>query len=51
MNLEVFVDGRYSGQSTSDLRKEALNKFITDAVTATRLLAEDPFRSLPDPKY
>lgn len=51
LNLEVFVDGRYSGQSTSDLRKEALYKFITDAVAATRLLAEDPFRSLPDPRY
>ena len=51
LNLEVFVDGRYSGQTTSDLRKEALKKFITDAVATTRLLAEDPFRSLPDPKY
>jgi PmbA protein len=51
LNLEVFVDGRYSAMSTSDLRKDALKDFIGRAVAQTRLLAEDPFRSLPDPKY
>jgi PmbA protein len=50
-SLEVFVNGRYSRMSTSDLRKSALKEFITRAVAQTRLLAEDPFRSLPDPKY
>jgi PmbA protein len=49
--VEIFVNGRYSGQSTSDLRPAALDAFITQAVAATKLLAEDPFRSLPDPKY
>ncbi|MCU0644532.1 MAG: TldD/PmbA family protein [bacterium] len=49
--IEVFVNGRYSGQSTSDLRHDALNNFISNAVATTRLLAEDPFRTLPDPKY
>ncbi len=49
--VEVFVNGRYSGQSTSDLRKESLQSFISNAVAATKLLAEDPFRTLPDPKY
>ncbi len=51
LNIELFVDGRYSAQSTSDLRKDALKEFIKNAVTMTRLLAEDPYRSLPDPKY
>jgi PmbA protein len=49
--LEVFVNGRYSSMSTSDLRKPALKEFISRAVAQTKLLAEDPFRSLPDPKY
>jgi PmbA protein len=51
LNVDIFVDGRYSSQSTSDLRKDALKKFISDAVAMTRLLAEDPIRTLPDPKY
>jgi PmbA protein len=45
------VNGRYSGQSTSDLRKAALQSFIHNTVATTKLLAEDPYRSLPDPKY
>ena len=49
--IEVFANGRYSGQSTSDLRKDALKDFIANAIATTKLLAEDPFRTLPDPKY
>jgi PmbA protein len=49
--IEVFVNNRYSGQNTSDLRKGALKNFIHNAVATTRLLAEDPYRTLPDPKY
>ncbi len=49
--IEVFVNQRYSGQSTSDLRQEALKSFIHNAVATTRLLAEDAYRTLPDPKY
>ncbi len=49
--IQVFVNGRYSSQTTSDLRKEALGNFIGNAVGATKLLAEDPFRTLPDPEY
>jgi len=49
--IEVFANGRYSGQSTSDLRKDALKDFISNAVATTKLLAEDPYRTLPDPKY
>jgi PmbA protein len=51
LSLEIFVNGRYSSMSTSDLRKDALSEFISRAVAQTKLLAEDPFRSLPDPKY
>jgi PmbA protein len=51
MSIELFVDGRYSLQNTSDLRKEALKDFITEAISATKLLGEDPYRTLPEPKY
>jgi PmbA protein len=51
LNIEIYVNGRFSIQSTSDLRKGALQDFITTAVAATKLLAEDPLRTLPDPKY
>lgn len=49
--VQIYVDGRYSIQSTSDLRKDALAEFIGNAVVATKLLAEDPYRTLPDPEY
>ncbi len=51
LNIEIYVNKRFSMQSTSDLRKTALQEFITHAVAATKLLAEDPLRTLPDPKY
>jgi PmbA protein len=51
LGIEVFANGRYSSQSTSDLRQDALSRFIENAVAMTKLLAEDPYRSLPDPKY
>lgn len=49
LTLQLYVDGRYSQVSSSDLRQEALDTFIADSVSMTRVLAEDPFRSLPDP--
>jgi len=51
LRVEIFVNKRYSSQSTSDLRPESLKTFIGNAVASTKLLAEDPFRTLPDPKY
>jgi PmbA protein len=51
LNIEIYVNKRFSLQSTSDLRKDALQGFIANAVAATKLLAEDPLRTLPDPKY
>jgi PmbA protein len=51
LQIDIYADGRYASQRTSDLRKESLKTFIGDAVAMTKLLAEDPFRTLPDPKY
>ena len=47
LDLEIFVDGRYSSNSTSDLRESALSSFVKDAVAMTRVLAPDPHRKLP----
>lgn len=51
LNLNLYVDHKYSSHSTNDLRKETLEKFIGEAVAMTKYLAQDQFRSLPDPKY
>ena len=51
LQVEIFVNKRYSVQTTSDLRPQALKNFIEKAVASTRLLEEDPLRTLPDPKY
>ena len=39
--VQIFANKRYSGQWTSDLRKDALKTFITNAVVSTKLLAEE----------
>jgi len=51
IGIEVYVNGRYSSQSTSDVREAALKPFVTNIVETAKLLEEDPYRSLPDPKY
>ncbi|HET7295468.1 MAG TPA: TldD/PmbA family protein [Vicinamibacteria bacterium] len=48
-SLQLYVDGRYSAAQSSDLRPDALARFVADAVAMTRSLAPDPHRSLPDP--
>jgi PmbA protein len=49
LNLQLYVDGRYSSVSTSDLRPEGVDSFIENAIALTRTLARDPLRTLPDP--
>jgi len=49
--LEVFVNKRYAGQSTPDFRQSTLGDFITDLIANAGIMEEDPFRTLPDPKY
>ena len=51
LTLRLFVDGRYSSVTTSDLRRTALDSFIHNAIVTTRLLAEDPHRRLPGEMY
>ena len=49
--LEVYVDNRFAGRSTPDFRKSTLAAFIPDLIDNARIMEEDPFRTLPDPKY
>jgi PmbA protein len=49
LSVDLYVDGRYSSHNTSDLRPDAISAFLEEGVAATRLLAQDEHRKLPDP--
>lgn len=51
LRLEIYKNNRFSSQSTPDFRKSTLSGFISDLVDNTKIMEEDPFRTLPDPKY
>jgi len=51
LDLQVFINNRYAAQSTPDFRKSTLAGFITDVIDSAKIMEEDPFRTLPDPKY
>lgn len=48
-SVHLFVDGRYSAHSTSDLRQSALSSFLAGAVANTRVIRRDEHRKLPEP--
>jgi PmbA protein len=48
LTIELFVEKKYSAHTTSRLKKEELFRFVEEAIAATRFLAEDEFRSLPE---
>jgi len=50
LGLDLYVDGRYASVSTNDLRPEALERFVEEAVALARSLAPDPHRRLPEPE-
>lgn len=50
LSATLYHDGRYSSHSTSDLRPDAVEQFLTHAVALTALLERDEHRRLPDPK-
>jgi PmbA protein len=50
LTIELYVGKKYSAHSTSRMKKEELFRFIEEAIAATRFLAEDEFRSLPEPE-
>lgn len=51
LTIRLMVDRKYSAHSTNRLGNQAeLEKFIEEAIAGTRFLAEDEFRTLPDPE-
>jgi PmbA protein len=50
LGLDLYVDGRYASVSTNDLRDDALDRFVEDAVALARTLSPDEHRRLPDPE-
>ena len=48
LGVQLYVDGRYSSHSTTDLRPERLQAFIDEAVALTRALQPDEHRKLPE---
>lgn len=49
--LDVYKNGKYSVQSTPDLRKSTLTTFIAKACENVNYIEEDPYRKLPPAKY
>ncbi|MDX1359515.1 MAG: TldD/PmbA family protein, partial [Clostridia bacterium] len=51
MNIDLYVDNKYSTISTNRINnQEELKSFIKQAIDGTKYLAEDEFRTLPDPE-
>jgi PmbA protein len=48
LSVSLFVEGRYSSHSSSDMRPEAIAALMERGVESTRLLEPDPDRALPD---
>lgn len=49
ISFDIYTNDRYSSQSTSNLEKNSLKKFIIDSIKRTQYLSKDIFRMLPDP--
>ncbi|MDX2445233.1 MAG: TldD/PmbA family protein [Bacteroidales bacterium] len=51
LTISLYVDKKYSSHSTNRLNnKEELSRFIKEGIAGTKFLAEDEFRTLPNPK-
>ncbi|MDR0973343.1 MAG: TldD/PmbA family protein [Prevotellaceae bacterium] len=49
LSIGLYVDGRFGEYSTNRMNARELETFIKQGIEATRYLAEDPARVLPDP--
>lgn len=49
LSISIYAEKKYSSHSTNRMKKEELFRFIEEAVAATRYLAADEYRALPDP--
>jgi PmbA protein len=50
LSISLFVDKKFSSHSTNRMKEDELKKFVDEAINATRYLAEDEYRALPDPE-
>jgi PmbA protein len=50
LTINLYVDKKFSANSTNRLKTDDLFRFTDEVVAATRFLAEDQFRSLPEPE-
>ncbi|MDR2361537.1 MAG: TldD/PmbA family protein [Prevotellaceae bacterium] len=48
LSIVLFVDGRFGSYSSNRMESNELKKFIKNAIAATRYLAADPHRTLPN---
>ncbi|HUX57513.1 MAG TPA: TldD/PmbA family protein [Bacteroidales bacterium] len=48
LTVSLYVDNKYSSNTTNLLKKDDLLKFVKGTVASTRYLSEDEFRYLPD---
>lgn len=48
LSITLYVDGRYGRYETNRLEKKELERFISNGIEATRYLAKDEARTLPD---
>ncbi|HNY14907.1 MAG TPA: TldD/PmbA family protein [Bacteroidales bacterium] len=49
LSVNLYVDKKYSSNSTNRMNKEEILRFVDETINATRFLAEDEYRMLPDP--
>ncbi|MDX9880951.1 MAG: TldD/PmbA family protein [Prolixibacteraceae bacterium] len=50
LTIHLYVDKKYSAISTNRLNQQELARFIEEGIETTRFLAEDEFRTLPEPE-
>ncbi len=50
LTIHLYVDKKYSAISTNRLNQQELARFIEEGIETTRFLAEDEFRTLPQPE-
>ncbi len=49
LSLQIYRDNKFSGHNTNNLNKRELERFISEAVEATKYLSPDEDRYLTDP--
>ncbi len=50
LSVDIYTENKYSSHSTNRMKKEELLKFVEEAIAATKYLAPDEFRTLPEPE-